>query len=62
MSEKIIEKLDSIEAANVAKIEEAKAEAIAKVEEAVAPLTEKLSALEVKISEIGATQIGRAHV
>ena len=57
MSEKVIEKLDAIEAAQAAKLEEAKAEALAKVEEAVVPLTEKLATLEAKISELGKPSI-----
>lgn len=54
MSEKIIEKLDAIEAATVAKIEESKAEAIKKVEEAVISFDEKVAALEAKVSSIQA--------
>ena len=50
--EKILEKVDAIEASNVAKIEEVKTETIAKVEEIAAQTTEKLAALEAKISEI----------
>ena len=50
--EKILEKVDAIEASNVAKIEEVKSETIAKVEEIAAQTTEKLAALEAKISEI----------
>ena len=50
--DKILEKVDAIEASNVAKIEEVKTETIAKVEEIAAQTTEKLAALEAKISEI----------
>ena len=50
--EKIIEKVDAIEAANLAKIEEVKAEAIAKVEEAKAEFAEKVANLEAKVSEV----------
>jgi len=57
MSEKIIEKLDSIEAQTLAKVEEAKAAAVAKVEEAVVPLSEKLATLEARISEMSAPSI-----
>jgi HK97 family phage major capsid protein len=59
MSEKIIEKLDLIEAANVAKIEEVKAEAVAAVEAAKAEMTEKVVALETKISAIQAPEVMR---
>jgi HK97 family phage major capsid protein len=50
--EKIIEKVDAIEAQNLAKIEEVKAEAIAKVEEAKAEFAEKVANLEAKVSEV----------
>ena len=50
--EKIIEKVDAIEASNLAKIEEVKAEAIAKVEEAKAEFAEKVANLEAKVSEV----------
>ena len=52
MSEKIIEKLDAIEAQTVAKVEEVKAEAVAAVETAKTEFAEKVVALEAKISEI----------
>ena len=54
MSDKIIEKLDAIEAQTVAKIEEGKAEAIKKVEEVVVAFEEKVAALEAKLSEVQA--------
>lgn len=54
MLEKITEKLDAIEAANVAKIEEAKAAAVAAVEEAKVSFEEKVAALEAKISSVSA--------
>ena len=55
MSDQIIAKLDEIEANTVAKIEEGKIEAVAKVEEAKAEFAEKVAALEVKVSQLGAT-------
>jgi HK97 family phage major capsid protein len=59
MSEKIIEKLDAIEASSVAKIEEVKAEAVAAVEAVKAEMTEQVVALEAKISAIQAPEIMR---
>lgn len=53
----IIEKLDSIEAQQVAKIEEVKAEAFAKAESVEVSLTEKLNAIEAKLSEVQAPSI-----
>jgi len=53
--DKITEKLDAIEAQNVAKIEEIKTEAIAKVEETKVELIEKVAALEARISEINSS-------
>jgi HK97 family phage major capsid protein len=60
MSEKIIEKLDLIEAESMAKIEEVKAEAVAAVEAAKAEMTEQVVALEAKISAIQAPEVMRA--
>ena len=54
MLDKITEKLDAIEAANVAKIEEAKVAAVAAVEEAKISFEEKVAALEAKVSSISA--------
>jgi predicted phage gp36 major capsid-like protein len=54
MLDKITEKLDAIEAANVAKIEEAKVAAVAAVEEAKVSFEEKVAALEAKVSSISA--------
>jgi len=54
MLEKITEKLDAIEASNVAKIEEVKAQAVAAVEEAKVSFEEKVAALEAKISSVSA--------
>ena len=59
MSDKIIEKLDLIEASNVAKIEEVKAEAVAAVEAVKAEMTEQVVALEAKISAIQVPEIIR---
>jgi len=53
----VIEKLDSIEAQQVAKIEEVKAEAFAKAEAVEVSLTEKLNAIEAKLSEVQAPSI-----
>lgn len=61
MSEKIIEKLDAIEAATVAKIEESKAEAVAKVQEAVVSFEEKVAALEAKVASIQAPALIKTY-
>ena len=53
----VIEKLDTIEAASVAKIEEVKAEVATTVEAAKAEFAEKVAALEAKISEVQAPAI-----
>ena len=57
MSEKIIEKLDAIEAQQEAKITEAveavKAEAATKLEETKVELSEKVAALEAKVANFG---------
>lgn len=54
MLEKITEKLDAIEAAQVAKIEEVKAAAVAAVEEVKVSFEEKVAALEAKVSSVSA--------
>lgn len=54
MSEKIIEKLDAIEASNAAKIDEVKAQAVAAIEEAKVSFEEKVAALEAKVSSVSA--------
>ncbi len=59
MSDKIIEKLDLIEAANLAKIEEVKAEAVAAVEAVKVEMTEKVIALETKLSQVQVPEIMR---
>lgn len=53
--EKILEKVDAIEAQQVTKIEEAKTEVVAKVEEAKAEFAEKVAALEAKVASLGST-------
>jgi predicted phage gp36 major capsid-like protein len=57
MSDKIIEKLDAIAASNEAKIAEITAAAEAKVESAKTELTEKVAALEAKISTLQAPAV-----
>ena len=52
--EKILEKVDAIEAQQVSKIEEAKSEVVAKIEEAKAESAEKIAALEAKVASIQA--------
>jgi hypothetical protein len=52
MSEKIIEKLDAIEAANLAKVEEVTASVDAKLAETVASFDEKVAALEAKVASV----------
>ena len=57
MLDKITEKLDAIEAAQVAKIEEAKSAAVAAVEEVKASFEEKVAALEAKVSSISSVPV-----
>jgi predicted phage gp36 major capsid-like protein len=59
--EKIIEKVDAIEASNIAKIEEVKAETVKAVEEAVVSFEEKVAALEAKVSAMGATPVIKTY-
>ena len=59
MAKEILEKLDAIEAANVAKIEEVTAAATAAVEAVKAEVTEKVAALEAKIATVQAPSIIR---
>ena len=59
--EKIIEKVDAIEASNIAKIEEVKAETVKAVEEAVVTFEEKVAALEAKVSAMGATPVIKTY-
>jgi HK97 family phage major capsid protein len=58
----VIEKLDTIEAASVAKIEEVKAEVATTVEAAKAEFAEKVAALEAKISEVQAPAIVKTYI
>ena len=53
----VIEKLDTIEAASVAKIEEVKAEVATSLDAVKAEVAEKVAALEAKISEVQAPAI-----
>ena len=55
--EKILEKVDAIEAQQVSKIEEAKAEVTKLVDEKIVSVEEKLSAIEAKLSEVQAPSI-----
>ena len=57
----VIEKLDTIEAAQVAKIEEVKTEVATTVEAAKAEFAEKVAALEAKISEVQAPAIVKTY-
>jgi hypothetical protein len=54
MSDKIIEKLDAIEAANLAKVEEITSSVDAKLAETVASFDEKVAALEAKVASVQA--------
>jgi hypothetical protein len=57
----VIEKLDTIEASNVAKIEEVKAEVASTVEAAKAEFAEKVANLEARISEVQAPAIVKTY-
>ena len=61
MSEKIIEKLDAIEAANLAKVEEVTATVDAKLAETVASFDEKVAALEAKVASINSTPVIKTY-
>jgi predicted phage gp36 major capsid-like protein len=61
MSEKIIEKLDAIEASNAAKIDEVKAQAVAAIEEAKASFEEKVAALEAKVSSVSSVPVIKTY-
>jgi predicted phage gp36 major capsid-like protein len=61
MSEKIIEKLDAIEASNVAKIAEVQAAAVAAVEEVKASFEEKVAALEAKVASVSSAPIIKTY-
>ncbi len=54
MSEKILEKLDAIEAANLAKVDEITTSVDAKLAETVASFDEKVAALEAKVASVQA--------
>jgi len=54
MSDKIIEKLDAIEASNESKIQEVKTEAVAAIEAAKAEMDEKLETIKARVAEINA--------
>lgn len=58
--EKVLEKVDAIEAANLSKIESVKAEVATVVEAAQAEMSEKVSALEAKVAAIQAPEFIRA--
>ena len=60
MIEQITEKLDAIEVSNEAKIQAVKEEAVAAVEAAKAEFSEKVIALETKISQVQAPEIMRS--
>lgn len=59
--EKIIEKLDAIEAANLAKVEEVNATVDAKLAETVASFDEKVAALEAKVASINTAPIIKTY-
>jgi len=61
MSEKIIEKLDAIEAANLAKVEEVTASVDAKLAETVASFDEKVAALEAKVASVQAPSVIKTY-
>ena len=59
--EKIIEKLDAIEAANLAKVAEVTTTVDAKLAETVASFDEKVAALEAKVASINATPVIKTY-
>jgi HK97 family phage major capsid protein len=61
MSEKVLEKLDAIEASNLAKIEEVKAAAVQAVEDAKVSFEEKVAALEAKVAAIPAPGVIKTY-
>lgn len=61
MSEKIIEKLDAIEAANLAKVEEITTSVDAKLAETVASFDEKVAALEAKVASVQAPSLIKTY-
>lgn len=58
--EKILEKVDAIEASNISKIEEVKSEVATQVEAAKVEMVEKFNALEAKVSSIQIPEFIRA--
>lgn len=58
--EKVLEKVDAIEASNLSKIEEVKASVAASVETAKADIEEKFNALEAKVASINVPEIMRS--
>jgi len=61
MSEKIMEKLDAIEAANLAKVEEITTSVDAKLAETVASFDEKVAALEAKVASVQAPSVIKTY-
>jgi len=58
--EKVLEKVDAIEASNISKIEEMKTEVTSSVEAAKAEIEEKFNALEAKVASINVPEIMRS--
>ena len=58
--EKVLEKVDAIEASNLSKIEEMKTEVTSSVEAAKAEIEEKFNALEAKVASINVPEIMRS--
>lgn len=58
--EKVLEKVDAIEASNLSKIEEMKSEVTASVDAAKAEIEEKFNSLEAKVASINVPEIMRA--
>jgi HK97 family phage major capsid protein len=61
MSEKIMEKLDAIEAANLAKVAEVTTSVDAKLAETVASFDEKVAALEAKVASVQAPSVIKTY-
>jgi len=61
MSEKIMEKLDAIEAANLEKVEEITTSVDAKLAETVASFDEKVAALEAKVASVQAPSVIKTY-
>lgn len=58
--EKVLEKVDAIEASNISKIEEVKGEVATQMESVKAEITEKFDALEAKVAQIKVPEIIKA--